>query len=83
VAPVALPGETHDDQQVVANGYLQDTTMLDGTALTVASSPAQFDEQPGRTERAPEHGEHTEEVLLEFGYSWDDIAALKKHGAIL
>ena len=33
--------------------------------------------------RAPEHGQHTEEVLLEHGYSWDEIAALKEQGAIL
>jgi len=31
---------------------------------------------------APELGEHTEEVLLEHGYTWDDIAALKEKGAI-
>jgi crotonobetainyl-CoA:carnitine CoA-transferase CaiB-like acyl-CoA transferase len=31
---------------------------------------------------APELGEHTEEVLLEHGYTWEDIAALKEKGAI-
>jgi hypothetical protein len=28
-------------------------------------------------------GQHTEEVLLEMGLSWDDLAALKGSGAIL
>jgi crotonobetainyl-CoA:carnitine CoA-transferase CaiB-like acyl-CoA transferase len=33
--------------------------------------------------RAPEAGEHTEQVLLELGYDWDAIGALKKAGAVL
>ena len=30
----------------------------------------------------PEHAEHTELVLLEAGYDWDDIAKLKELGVI-
>ena len=30
----------------------------------------------------PELGQHTEEVLLEMGYDWDGIIALKESGAI-
>ena len=32
--------------------------------------------------RAPELGEHTEEVLLEAGYDWAGIEALRESGAI-
>jgi crotonobetainyl-CoA:carnitine CoA-transferase CaiB-like acyl-CoA transferase len=32
--------------------------------------------------KAPEIGEHTEEVLLELGYEWGDIARLKDEGVI-
>jgi crotonobetainyl-CoA:carnitine CoA-transferase CaiB-like acyl-CoA transferase len=31
---------------------------------------------------APELGQHTEEVLLELGYDWDQIIVLKEGGAI-
>lgn len=31
---------------------------------------------------APEFGQHTEEVLLEFGYDWDDIIRFKEQGVI-
>ena len=26
---------------------------------------------------SPEHGQHTEEVLLELGYTWEEIEALR------
>jgi crotonobetainyl-CoA:carnitine CoA-transferase CaiB-like acyl-CoA transferase len=31
---------------------------------------------------APEYGEHTEEVLLELGYTWEEIAGLRERGAV-
>jgi crotonobetainyl-CoA:carnitine CoA-transferase CaiB-like acyl-CoA transferase len=31
---------------------------------------------------APEVGQHTEEILLEVGRTWDEITALKDKGAI-
>lgn len=82
-AAVQTPREVHDDPQVQANAYLADVEMGNGTTLPLVSSPVQFDEAPGRATRAPEHGEHTEAVLLELGLSWDEISALKTAGAIL
>ena len=29
----------------------------------------------------PSLGQHTEEVLLEHGYEWEDISALREEGA--
>jgi crotonobetainyl-CoA:carnitine CoA-transferase CaiB-like acyl-CoA transferase len=44
--------------------------------------PVQFDGHPAPLHRAPEHGEHTERVLLEMGYDWDAIGELQREGVI-
>jgi formyl-CoA transferase len=31
---------------------------------------------------APEFGQHTEEVLLEAGYTWEEIGALREQGFV-
>ncbi len=41
------------------------------------SRPVQFDETPPELTPAPELGQHTEEVLLELGLTWDEITAHK------
>ena len=49
----------------------------------VLKSPVGFSATPASLRRsAPEVGQHTEEVLLEIGCSWERIARLKEQGAI-
>jgi crotonobetainyl-CoA:carnitine CoA-transferase CaiB-like acyl-CoA transferase len=46
--------------------------------------PVILDEQPRSLGRAPpRHGQHTQEVLLEFGWSSEAIAELQRSGAVL
>jgi crotonobetainyl-CoA:carnitine CoA-transferase CaiB-like acyl-CoA transferase len=81
-AVVAHAGETTADVQARANGYIQDVVYGDGRSLPLVAAPVQFDESPGALRPAPEHGAHTEEILLELGMDWDEIARLKVAGAI-
>jgi crotonobetainyl-CoA:carnitine CoA-transferase CaiB-like acyl-CoA transferase len=81
-APVQAVEELLTDPQVVANDYLGDVEVGDGTSYRLPTVPVQFDERPPRLRVAPEHGQHTEELLVELGCSWDDITRLQEAGAI-
>jgi crotonobetainyl-CoA:carnitine CoA-transferase CaiB-like acyl-CoA transferase len=80
-APMQAVEELLDDPQVVANGYIG-TVSEDGLEYRLPAVPVQIDERPPPMRRAPEHGEHTETVLLEVGYTWDEITALRDAGVL-
>lgn len=82
-SPFQTLDELYDDVQVIANGYLPTMTAGNGQEVQLVASPAQFDEEAILVDRAPEHGEHTELILMDLGYDWDQIAAMKESGAIL
>lgn len=82
-SPFQTLDELYEDVQVAANGYLPSMTAGNGDEVQLVASPAQFDEVPIEVERAPEHGEHTELLLMELGYEWDRISEMKDFGAVL
>jgi crotonobetainyl-CoA:carnitine CoA-transferase CaiB-like acyl-CoA transferase len=82
-APVQMASELVDDPQVGANGYLPRVHRSDGKEYDLVASPVQMNETADELLPAPEHGQHTEEILLELGLDWDAISGYKEAGAIL
>jgi len=82
-APFQRVTELVDDPQVTANGYIGTVAREDGTSFRLPTGVVQFDEKPAALHPAPGLGEHTEEALLELGYTWDDIIELKTMGVLL
>ena len=78
-AVVQTPGEVATDPQVVENGYVRPIPFRDGSgSYNLVANPVQFDETPPDLTRAPDAGEHTDEILeKELGLDWDTIIALK------
>ena len=74
--------EVSQDPQVLANGYLAEVD-AGGRKVPVAASPWQFGEARYPLRAAPEHGEHTDEVLLELGLDYEEIIKLKISGTVL
>jgi len=81
--PVQSIADVVQDPQAHALGAFATVPHRSGDDIQVVASPIEFSATPSSIRRgAPELGEHTEEVLLEHGYTWEDIAALKQKGAI-
>jgi len=82
-APLQSPAEIPADPQVVANGYIMDFDHPQHGPFRVTASPVQFGDQAPEVRRAAvELGADTEAVLLELGYTWEEIAQHKDSGAI-
>ena len=81
-APVNNVNDVIADPLAKEAGVFRDVDGPDGP-VTFVASPSDFDGTPaGPRGLAPELGQHTEEVLLELGYDWEQIIPLKERGAI-
>jgi crotonobetainyl-CoA:carnitine CoA-transferase CaiB-like acyl-CoA transferase len=82
--PVLDPGQVLVDPQVKSRRLLQDVEFpgapapvpLASPALSLSATPPQI------RHRAPVLGEDTDQILYELGYSADEIANLRKAGAV-
>ena len=75
--------ELPEDEQVIANGYIHDVTYPSGVVYKVASSPIEMDsvgEIPTEPTRAV--GADTQNVLMSYGYTEEQLQQLRKDSII-
>ena len=81
---VQTPTEVTTDPQAQANDFFMEMEHPVAGPVKLVASPIKFKQNPASVRTpAPETGQHTEEILLELGYSWDDIVRFKDQEVIL
>ena len=83
VTAVQSLDEVFADPQVRSRQMLVETTHPKAGRVRQIGVPIKFSETPGEIRMpAPEIGEHTEEILGEFGFAQEEIDRLRKMGVI-
>jgi formyl-CoA transferase len=70
------------DPHTYVNGYLREVDHPNYGPISIVGNPIAMSAtppEPGIV--APELGAHTEEVLLEAGFTWEEIGELRDEGA--
>jgi crotonobetainyl-CoA:carnitine CoA-transferase CaiB-like acyl-CoA transferase len=75
--------EILEDEQALVNNFFTDIEHPIMGEAKLLNSPLQFSETPAKiTSVAPQLGAHTEEVLLDLGYTWEDLEEMKQQKVI-
>lgn len=83
VAPVNTTDEAAVDPQAIANNYVTTFEHPGYGLLQIPGFPVALSETPASIRcKAPEFGEHTEEILLNMGLDWEDLADLREKSVI-
>jgi crotonobetainyl-CoA:carnitine CoA-transferase CaiB-like acyl-CoA transferase len=77
-SPVQTLQELVNDPQARANDFFVPLDHPTYGHIEVVANPIKLSKTPTTVRMAPEFGQHTEEVLLENGYTWDDIEQFKQ-----
>lgn len=83
ISRVQTVTEVVNDPQAIENDFFMEFDHPVVHKIRLVASPVLFNGvRPPIRLPAPALGQHTEEVLLELGYTWDDIASFRDKGII-
>ncbi|MBV9348345.1 MAG: CoA transferase [Pseudolabrys sp.] len=81
--PIYNVGEMFADPQVKHLGIAKESARADGSRLGLVGQPFTLSRTPSQiAARPPDMGEHTDDILKEFGFSGDEIKALHDAKAV-
>ncbi|HKB23583.1 MAG TPA: CoA transferase [Methylomirabilota bacterium] len=81
--PIYNVKQVFEDPQIQHLGMAQPVRHPERGEIKVQGLPATLSRTPGAIRRPPPtHGQHTDEILRELGYSAEEIKALRKDGAV-
>jgi formyl-CoA transferase len=81
--PILNVKEVFENEQIKHLGMAQSVRHPERGEMRVQGLPATLSRTPGAIRRAaPTHGEHTDEILRELGYSSEDITTLRKEHVV-
>lgn len=82
-SPIQSPKEALEDPQVKENNMIVEFDHPEFGKINVIANPIKHSKTPATLRRpAPEFSQHTEEILLEMGYTWEDIEQFKEEEII-
>jgi crotonobetainyl-CoA:carnitine CoA-transferase CaiB-like acyl-CoA transferase len=80
---VQTPAEVVNDPQAVANDFFSEIDHTETGKIKLINTPVKFYPDSGSVKTAaPQVGQHTEEILLGIGYTWEDLSRLKDERVI-
>jgi len=81
-APIARPEDMFDDPHLNASGGLEEVTLANGTKTKLPALPIEMNgTRPSAPAMLQEEGADTGSILLDLGFTDDQIAALRSDGA--
>jgi len=81
--PVNSVAEALSDPQILHRGMVKEVERSDGLKLKLVGPAPKFSATPAEVRSlAPDHGEHTETILKELGYSDAQIEGFRRAGVV-
>jgi crotonobetainyl-CoA:carnitine CoA-transferase CaiB-like acyl-CoA transferase len=73
-SPIFDTQQVVSDEQALVNQYIIEKPHRSGAVIRTIAPPFRLRGMPEVLQPAPEVGQYTEEILLELGFSWDEIS---------